>query len=216
VANIDTTDSKTSEAARRRWSRWHSVLLVLSVLLPLADQGLELWAGEAVFEALAAWPALAVDAIPLTVAVLGLAAARLAGIRGLGLDPRATRLDGGVLLLFVLAIARSVVMAEGISRGPGGYSFLTTSVAEEVICRGVWLAVVAAVLGSDSRRLVSAPVLMSALFFAVWHVSPAMGWPGLWVAGGGFFQGLFLSMLRARSGSLYPGVAAHSINLLLV
>lgn len=136
-------------------------------------------ASDAVYPWLQIYPAIAVDAVPLSVAGLALLIARLMGVQGFGLDPRHTRIDAMTMLLFVLAIAPALVKVQGVSRGPGGYSFITTSVAEEITCRGVWYAVTALLLKSVSRRIVSYPVLMSAVFFVAWHVPPVPGWAGL-------------------------------------
>lgn len=69
-------------------------------------------------------------------------------------------------------------------------------ICEEALFRG-------AIFGVLQRKGASKAILISAALFAVYHLNP-------WILAPVFFLGVLLGMLRARTGSLVPGMIAHA------
>lgn len=192
------------------------LLLCLSVAVPLLLRWLELRATVLILPLLEGTSFFAPDMILLLVAGAALALARLVRLDHIGFSYADLRLTRFSPIFLGLPLIPSLLMTQGISVS-ADYAWLTTSVAEEVVCRGLWFAVVIAVLRlpPGDVRLFSYPVLLSSLFFLVWHIPPVLSWQTLGFIAVGVYKSLSLGILRAHSRSLYPCILVHSIKLIL-
>lgn len=170
-------------------------------------------------------PDLAQPALKLLLLLLSMVAARAMklGWRDLGFRrPQTARwlkaVAGGLALGSVATLGMRLSGTAGLGRLLQGYSFLQlvaviwilSSVSEEVLLRG-WFQ--AATLGGDQARVSMEQLLPSAVLFGTLHVGLLfVGVDALTVAlllPPLLALGLLTAWLRARTGSLYPAIAAH-------
>jgi membrane protease YdiL (CAAX protease family) len=170
-------------------------------------------AGPAAVVALAPYTALVLEAIWVAVRLAGPPADPRPGLS----RSRATTLPTAgalalaalpVVAVYAFAVAAGWAALERVSptahlaTGLAGYAVLYAGIAvnEELVFRGVLLGLLGRWTG-----LAAGVVLSSALFAAV-HVAASVTWGRM---AGVFLLGLLLALLRLRSGSLWPAIAAH-------
>ena len=192
------------------------ILLVLSLALPPLLRYLEAGISGLIAPWLEGTGLLAPDVALLLIAGCGLLVARCVGLKHLGFSPSDLRLDRYTPLLMLLAVVPSLVATRGITLTPD-FAWVTTAVSEEIVSRGLWFAVLMACLrlAPDGVRSAACPVLLSSLFFLVWHVPGDLSWPGAGFVAVGAYKALTLGVLRAHSRSLYPCIAVHCVKLVL-
>ena len=210
----------TSVEVGRSWDRQMIarilVLSGLSLFIPPLLRLVEMRLAVPLAPLLEGTGLLAPDVVLLMIGALGAIITLVLRRPHIGFSFHSTRLNRYTAGLVLLALLPSIVMSDGLSFTPD-FGWLTTAVAEEVICRGLWFGIVVLYLRRESRDtdLLSAPVLLSTLFFVTWHVPADGTWPGLGFVLVGVYKALTLGFLRAHSGSLYLCILVHCAKLAL-
>ena len=191
-------------------------LLCLSLIVPLLLRWFELRAAMLIAPRLEGTSLFAPDMILLFVAGIALAVGKRLRLSHIGFSWADLRLTRFSPIFLGLPLIPSLLMTQGISFSLD-FAWLTTAIAEEIVCRGLWFAVVMAALrlSPGNVRLFSSPVLLSSLFFVVWHIPFDLSWPGMGFVAVGVYKSISLGILRAHSRSLYPCMLVHAVKLLL-
>ncbi len=204
-----------ARAVREQWGEFKGVLWFFLVVMALQIAAKVLLAttratGPVIDAVLSAGMALAAVGFALRERVSVGAALRRAGLAGANAPYAAGVAAGAFGLAFLYFRLLKSLGAPAISYledfreagWPLWSAFLLTSlmpgIFEEVAFRGFVQGRLARLLGAREA------LLLSAGLFAVAHLSPA-------VFPSHFLMGLALGAIRHRTGSLYPGMAAHAL-----
>ena len=187
---------------------------VLSIAIPLLLRVIELWLAPIAARILHISGITAADTVLLGVSIIAALVCRSYGISP-GFTTSNLKLDRRTVLLFFLVLLPTIIRAVVTPVDIRGISFITTAFSEELMCRGVWFSLVRKNVESDKTAVLSYPVLLSSLFFIVWHIPFDLSAPSLFYVIVGIYSSLCLGLLREHSRSLYPGITAHVIKLLV-
>jgi len=188
--------------------------VALSCVIPVILRFLELFLTPFASRLFGISAIMAADGILLGISVIAVLICIKYHIQ-LGFSVRNINVDFRTALLFILALLPAIIMATRVSFLPDRFSFISTSISEELMCRGVWFSFMQKTFKKSDTTLLSYPVLLSSFFFVIWHVPFDLTAPSLFFVIAGIYSSLCLGYLREHSQSLYPGMAAHMLKLLI-
>jgi len=188
--------------------------IALSCIIPIILRFLELFLTPFAAGLFGISAIMAADNMLLGISIIAVLIGKIYHIKP-GFTVLNINIDVRTGLLFILVLLPSIVMAARVSISPDKFSFISTAISEELMCRGVWFSFMQKTFKKSDTTFLSYPVLLSSLFFVIWHVPFDLTVPSLFFILVGIYSSLCLGYLREHSQSLYPGMAAHMMKLLM-